>query len=257
MGRTKSKILIFNQFYQRNISLTTKMADLNLKDHRTAYKDRSAGLNDEVVSKWNCPYEVFAEWMSDASKKVDEYNAMTIASVNKQGFPSARMVLLKEVKADQGFIFFTNYGSRKAQEIDANPNVALVFYWSALNRSVRIEGKAERIPASESEDYFRSRPKASQIGSAVSPQSQLVKSRDWLWDRNDEMFKQDEIEMPNWGGYLVTPHWIEFWQGQSNRLHDRVVFTQGQFDREKDFTENEDFIISTTSSGWQRARLAP
>merc|ERR1712227_740994 len=188
--------------------------------------------------------------MKEASEVIEEANAMTIASVDSEGRPSARMVLLKEVKADEGFVFFTNYGSRKASEIDNNPNVALVFYWDKLKRSVRVEGKAERIPASESEDYFRSRPKASQIGSAVSPQSQLVASRDWLWDRNDDFEKKDEIEMPNWGGYLVKPHWIEFWQGQSNRLHDRIVFTSGQFDREKDFTENEDFIIPTTASGW-------
>ena len=85
----------------------------------------------------------------------------------------------------------------------------------------------------------------------------LFASRDWLWDRNDDFEKKEEIEMPNWGGYCVRPHWIEFWQGQSNRLHDRVVFSTGQFDREKDFTENEDFIISTISTGWQKARLAP
>ena len=127
-----------------------------------------------VVNEWKCPYSVFAEWMNLAKESYDEPNAMTIATVNEEGFPSARMVLLKEVKHNQGFVFFTNYGSRKAAEIENNPNVALVFYWDKLKRSVRVEGKAERISAHESQDYFFSRSKASQIGSAVSPQSQLV-----------------------------------------------------------------------------------
>ena len=161
--------------------------------------------------------------MNLAKESYDEPNAMTIATVNEEGFPSARMVLLKEVKHNQGFVFFTNYGSRKAAEIENNPNVALVFYWDKLKRSVRVEGKAERISAHESQDYFFSRSKASQIGSAVSPQSQLVQrycfrtfsdrilyiyirfSRDWLWNRNDDLEKKETIEMPNWGGYLVNP----------------------------------------------------
>ena len=127
-----------------------------------------------VVDEWRCPYTVFNEWINLAKELYDEPNAMTIATVNEKGFPSARMVLLKEVKHDQGFVFFTNYGSRKSAEIENNPAVALVFYWDKLKRSVRVEGKAERISTSESEEYFKSRPKASQIGSAVSPQSQLV-----------------------------------------------------------------------------------
>ena len=210
-----------------------------------------------MIAQWSCPYTVFADWMADAAAISTEPNAMTLATVDGSGRPSARMVLLKEMKHGAGFVFFTNYSSRKASELESNPNVALVFYWDELKRSIRVEGKATKVPEAESEAYFRSRPKASQIGSAVSPQSQLVPSRDWLWERNDEFEKQEQIDMPNWGGYLVEPEWIEFWQGQSNRLHDRVVFTQGAFDREKAMSEFSEGEIVQLEMGWSRSRLAP
>ncbi|CAG5098692.1 Oidioi.mRNA.OKI2018_I69.XSR.g15892.t1.cds [Oikopleura dioica] len=175
---------------------------------------------------------------------------MTIATVDSSGRPSARVVLLKEFSKEKGFVFFTNYEGRKAQEIANNNNVALVFYWADIHKQIRIEGKATKVPLTESEDYFKSRSKASQAGSAASPQSKIVESREWLWKRNEEFLEKDSIPMPNWGGYSVDPDWIEFWQGQSNRLHDRVVFSKRGFEEDSAF-------IKTLSDGWQKARLAP
>lgn len=145
----------------------------------------------------------------------------------RDGQPSNRFVLLKECSLD-GFTFFTNYGSRKAKDIEHNPNVAVTIYWYQLKRSVRIEGVAEKIPQSESLKYFHERPRPSQIAALASEQSTAVPSRQYL-DQMEEKYistlaNDAEVPMPNWGGYLIRPRLIEFWQGQMNRLHDRIIF---------------------------------
>lgn len=147
--------------------------------------------------------------------------------MDKNGFPSNRFVLLKDV-LDEGFTFFTNYGSRKAQNISENPNVAMTFYWLPLRRSIRIEGVAEKISREKSLEYFHMRPRASQIGALASEQSSKIPSREHL-DEIEAKIKSDlgddkEVPLPNWGGYLIKPRLIEFWQGQSDRLHDRIRF---------------------------------
>jgi pyridoxamine 5'-phosphate oxidase len=167
-----------------------------------------------------------------------------------------RYVLLKSF--DQaGFTFFTNYASRKAHEIAANPNVALTFYWLPLRRSVRIEGQAAKISREDSEKYFHERPRASQIGALASPQSQAILSRQYL-DEVEAKIKQElgadgEVPLPNWGGYLVTPRMIEFWQGQTNRLHDRIRFRCGDAAQK----EVDDKLVHAGEGGWVYERLAP
>jgi pyridoxamine 5'-phosphate oxidase len=152
---------------------------------------------------------------------------MTVATTTPDGRPSARIVLLKEVD-ERGFVFFTNYGSRKGQELDANPRAALVFHWNLLQRQVRVEGRIERTSKEESEAYFHSRPRGSQIGAWASRQSQSLASRAELVEQVATMearFPDGEVPLPEfWGGYRVIPEAIEFWQGRLYRLHDRVRF---------------------------------
>jgi len=223
---------------------------MDLKTIRPAYNDKNDGFTDEAVASWSCPFDLFGDWISLATNALEEPNAMTIATVDSNGRPAARVVLLKEFSKEKGFVFFTNYEGRKAQEIAGNSNVALVFYWAEIHKQIRIEGKAKKVPTAESKEYFQSRSKASQAGSAASPQSKIVESREWLWQRNEELLAKDEIPMPNWGGYSVEPDWIEFWQGQSNRLHDRIVFSKRGFPEATTFTNK-------LENGWQKARLAP
>lgn len=154
-------------------------------------------------------------------------NFTTSYLISSDGCPSNRFVLLKDVTAE-GFTFFTNYGSRKAQDIASNPNVAMTLYWCPLRRSIRIEGIAEKIPQEDSLKYFHQRPRASQIGALASEQSSRIPSRQHL-DDIEKKLKQElgddkEVPLPNWGGYLIKPKRIEFWQGQTDRLHDRIVF---------------------------------
>ena len=189
---------------------------------------RNFGVNKNLdIENWTCPFELFSVWLKAASDTLAEPNAMSLATSTKSGLPSVRTVLLKDFSQETGFTFYTNYGGRKAQELAENPNAALLLYWPQLHRQVRIEGSVEKVDRRISEEYFRSRPFASQAGSAASPQSKVVPDREWLWNKNDELLKSENIDMPNWGGYAVKPNWIEFWQGQSNRLHDRIVFRNG------------------------------
>jgi len=174
------------------------------------------------------PFRQFEQWFKDAiDTGVFEPNAMSLATVDEHGQPSLRTVLLK-LYDEQGFVFFTNYASHKAQDIEANARVALLFPWVTLGRQVKITGEATKIPLAESMGYFATRPRGSQIGAWASPQSQVITSRSLLEAKVDEIrrkFSAGEIPLPSfWGGYRVAPHMIEFWQARDNRLHDRFQY---------------------------------
>lgn len=190
------------------------------------------------------PFTQFDSWF-EAAKQSDcpEPNAMIVATVNKEGHPAARVVLLKQV-VKEGFVFYTNYGSRKGEELTAHPYAAVVFNWLELERQVRIEGSVVKAPPEMSTDYFHSRPKKSQVGAWASPQSRVIPDRDFLEKRKKEVEEKysnkEELPRPeHWGGYIIKPRLIEFWQGRSSRLHDRLAYSLGD------------------SGNWERVRLAP
>jgi pyridoxamine 5'-phosphate oxidase len=189
------------------------------------------------------PVRQLAAWLEEAAAAgVTEPNAMTLATASADGVPSARMVLLKGVD-DRGLVFYTNYGSRKGDELAANPRAALVLYWAPLERQVRVEGRVEKVPREESAAYFASRPRGSRLGALASPQSAVVAGRSVLEERLAELeaaHPGDDVPLPaNWGGYLVVPEVVELWQGRPNRLHDRLRYR------------------ADGRGGWIRERLAP
>jgi pyridoxamine 5'-phosphate oxidase len=186
------------------------------------------------------PFEQFAAWFDDAAH-LPEPNAMTLATATADGRPSARMVLLKGFDR-HGFVFYTNYESRKAIELDGNQRAALVFFWPQLHRQIRVEGEIERVSPEESDAYFATRPRGSQIAARASAQSRPLASREALQQRVAEVeaeFEEQPVSRPEfWGGYRVVPSIIEFWQGRPNRLHDRLRYIR-------------------RDGGWKIERLAP
>jgi pyridoxamine 5'-phosphate oxidase len=195
----------------------------------TSFRHMNEVLDEQSVDR--DPVRQFQTWFSEARKeKIIFPEAMTLATVDASGRPSARMVLLKSVD-ERGFIFYTNYRSAKAREIDLHPHVALVIHWDVLQRQVRIRGAASRISPGESDAYFATRPRSSQLGAHASPQSDVVASReelDAVYKRLEEQYRGKTIPRPgHWGGFLVNPDSIEFWKGRVGRLHDRILYERG------------------------------
>ncbi|RKO68314.1 pyridoxamine 5'-phosphate oxidase [Sphingobacterium puteale] len=189
------------------------------------------------------PIHQFKKWFDEAiHSEVIEPNAMVLSTVSLQHLPSSRIVLLKDI-SEGGLVFFTNYESRKGEEMKTNPHAALLFFWPELQRQIRVEGVIEFVNGSNSDEYFQSRPKASRIGALASPQSREIPNRDFLEIRVEELQKQytDDVPVPrpaHWGGYILKPIYFEFWQGRASRLHDRIVYKK-------------------ISDSWKITRLAP
>jgi len=211
----------------------------SVADIRKEYKLQTLSEKDILKE----PFAQFDKWWQEArTSQLEEPNAMTLATASSDGIPSARIVLLKGFSI-QGFSFFTNYDSFKGQQLLENPRACLVFFWKELERQVRITGLVGKLTDADSDAYFNSRPEGSQIGAWASPQSQVIPGREWLEENESKFRKQFEnrpVHRPSfWGGYLLRPISLEFWQGRPNRLHDRI-----QYNLQKDGT-------------WLTERLAP
>jgi pyridoxamine 5'-phosphate oxidase len=211
----------------------------DLSSIRTEYS--KATLDSTTIN--SDPFAQFQVWLHEAiSAQVGEPTAMNLATVNEHGRPTSRIVLLKGVENEK-FVFYTNYQSKKGLDMEQNPGCALNFFWAELERQVRIEGTVSRVDAKRSEEYFQSRPRASQIGAWASPQSTVIASREIIEERVkqlEERFKGQEVlpKPQQWGGFEVEPFMIEFWQGRESRLHDRILYTKAE-------------------SAWEINRLAP
>jgi pyridoxamine 5'-phosphate oxidase len=220
-------------------SIVTVTTSHNISELRKDYARSTLSESDVDPD----PFRQFDLWFSQATAaELPEPYAMALATATADGHPSVRMVLLRGVD-ERGFAFFTNYDSRKAIELEANPQAALLFFWHELERQVRIEGHVERVADTESDRYFHSRPASSKVGAWASPQSQVIPGRDALETRvrdYERQFPDADIPRPaNWGGYRVIPRAFEFWQGRPSRLHDRLRYTR------------------QLSSNWLIERLAP
>lgn len=212
--------------------------------HPVLHKIRKDYQRDRLLESKinNDPFLQFKHWLDEAiDDDIDEPTAMMLSTVDANGNPSSRIVLLKDA-SNEGFTFFTNYESRKGEEIQHHPQVAALFFWSALERQVRIEGRAEKIESAFSDEYFSSRPLESKFAAHVSPQSKVIAGREVLETGLDALKKRyADIDIPrpeHWGGYKIIPHYFEFWQGGSARLHDRLRYTK-------------------QPEGWKIERLAP
>ncbi len=210
---------------------------MSIADIRKDYQLKS--LSELEVN--SNPFSQFSSWWDDAvQSEIDEVNAMTLSTITNEGRPSSRIVLLKGFDA-KGFIFFSNYNSSKAQQISSNSHVSLLFFWKELERQIRIDGVCSKVSAEESDAYFHSRPIGSRLGAWASPQSEKIKDREVLVQRLASVTQEFGLDVPrppHWGGYHVVPTRIEFWQGRSNRLHDRILYEQQEL-------------------SWQISRLAP
>ncbi|MDN8003587.1 pyridoxamine 5'-phosphate oxidase [Burkholderia multivorans] len=213
----------------------TTLADLRINYSRASLDEADAAPD---------PFAQFDRWFNEAlAAKLPEPNTMTLATVGADGRPSARIVLVKGVD-ERGFVFFTNYESRKGRDLAAHPYAALLFYWIELERQVRIEGRVEKTSADESDRYFASRPVGSRIGAWASEQSAVIDSRATLEAREkafSERYGDDPPRPPHWGSYRVVPDTLEFWQGRPSRLHDRLVYTRD----------------AAAPHGWTISRLSP
>jgi len=211
----------------------------NLHDKRKIY-EKSQLIETEIKEN---PIEQFRDWFLDASENpsISEANAMAVSTLEEDGCPRTRMVLLKEYTYE-GFIFYTNYDSRKGKAIEKTHKACLHFFWPGLERQIIIKANLEKIAENLSDGYFHSRPKGSQLGAAVSPQSQEIPNRKFLEEKLkvlEQEYENKEVPRPeNWGGYIAKPYEIEFWQGRPNRLHDRIIYTLEDID-------------------WKISRLAP
>lgn len=212
----------------------------DLGDYRKSY-EKSELMEDSISDN---PMQLFKTWFHEVenSEGVDEPNAMTVSTIGLDGYPKNRVVLLKRYTYE-GFVFYTNYNSEKGKAISKNPQICISFFWPNMERQVIIKGKAERIPENLSDGYFESRPKGSQLGALVSDQSSVISSRQVLEEELSQLekeYKNKEVPRPeHWGGYMVKPESIEFWQGRPNRLHDRI-----RYSLKKDWN-------------WKMERLAP
>lgn len=214
------------------------MANVSLPDIRNEYRRASLSKKDLAAS----PFDQFRKWFEEAlASGIEQANAMTLATGTSDGHVSARIVLLKGID-DSGFYFYTNYESRKGSQISENPYGALVFFWKELERQVRLEGEIARATEENSDAYYRSRPEKSRISAWASPQSRVIPDRAFLEEevrKTEERFRDRPVERPEfWGGYVLRPELFEFWQGRSNRLHDR-------------------FRYSCAEGKWKAERLAP
>lgn len=205
------------------------------------YRDKY--LKGELIEKNlpKDPFDLFDNWFEDLEKfgNERENNAMSLSTVNDKNVPTTRVVLLKQFSKN-GFVFYSNYDSRKGKHIDNNPNVCISFYWPSMERQVIINGKVSKISAIESDKYFNSRPKSSQLGAIISNQSEIIPSRKFLEEKLSKFnISNNNLKRPsNWGGYILKPELFEFWQGRDSRLHDRIIF-------------------SKSKTNWDQKRLSP
>ena len=212
---------------------------MDISELRREYMSQGISVDDLDSN----PFTQFERWFKQANESgITDPNAFTLATADHNGAPSARTVLLK-LFDEQGFVFFTNYNSRKSKQVKENPMAAMLFAWLPLNRQVRVEGRCERISSAESLKYFATRPRGSQLGAWCSDQSEVIESRSFLeqkYREAAEKFKSGSVPLPSfWGGFRIVPNRIEFWQGRENRLHDRIEY------------------LPDGSDSWTKSRLAP